>query len=367
MHQRGLTMYDAKTACHGYTLFTPMTGPATYLMDMHGAIVHCWTLPGRPGTYGYLLDDGHLLVNIRTGNEPLSFGGRGERIVELAWDSTIVWEYADVALHHDFCRMPNGHTMVLGWERVPDVIAAQVQGGLSGTEHEQGIWGDYFREVTPDNQVVWEWHGYQHLDVNTDVIAPLHRRQEWTHANACEVLPDGNILTSFRMINTIGIIDRQTDHFVWKWGKEELGGQHDPSLLPNGNILVFDNGWYTRRAAPYPTSRILEVDPNTDTIVWTYETKPGWDFFSSFISGAQRLLNGNTLICEGMRGRIFEVTPAGHLVWEFVNPFFGHDERWGNVNTVFRAYRYSPDFPGFQDKTFSPKTYAWLIHLYASR
>ncbi|MCZ6876356.1 MAG: aryl-sulfate sulfotransferase [bacterium] len=366
MHPLGLTTYDAKQAYHGYTLFTPMTGTATYLIDMQGSIVHRWALPGCPGTYGHLLDNGNLLINIRTGNEPLKFGGRGERIVELDWDDALVWEYADVSLHHDFCRLPNGHTMVLGWERVPDVIAAQVQGGLPDTEHEQGMWGDYFREVTPDHRVVWEWHGYQHLEANTDVIAPLHQRQEWTHANTCEVLPDGNLLTSFRAINTIGIIDRQTDDFVWKWGAAQLGGQHDPNPLPNGQILLFDNGWHTRRVAPFPGSRVIEVDPQTDEIGWTYETKPSWAFFSSFISGAQRLDNGNTLICEGMHGRIFEVTPTGEMVWQFVNPFFGYDERWGNVNTVFRAYRYSPDFPGFQAKLLRPEAHAWLSHLYAS-
>jgi hypothetical protein len=95
---------------------------------------------------------------------------------------------------------------------------------------------------------------------------------------------------------------------------------------------------------------VIEVDAATDTIVWSYDTKPSWRFFSSFISGAQRLENGNTLICEGMQGRLFEVTTEGNIVWEYVNPFFGEDERWGNVNIVFRAYRYSPDFSGFRGK-----------------
>jgi hypothetical protein len=178
-------------------------------------------------------------------------------------------------------------------------------------------------------------------------------------------MPDGNVLTSFRMINTVGIIDKASGNFTWKWGQDELGGQHDPNPLPNGNILIFDNGWYTRRLAASPCSRVIEVDATTDTIVWSYDTKPSWRFFSSFISGAQRLENGNTLICEGMQGRLFEVTTEGNIVWEYVNPFFGEDERWGNVNIVFRAYRYSPDFSGFRGKSFSPDTYTWLSHLYA--
>lgn len=364
MSNLGLTLFRPDKASHGYTLFTPMTGMATYLIDMNGAIVHRWNLPARPGSYGYLLDNGHLLVNLRTGDEPAPFGGRGGRLLELDWDGAVVWAYVEPTLHHDFYRMANGHTMVLGWETVPDAMVPRIQGGLPGTEHERGIWCDYFRELTPDHQVVWEWHGYEHLDVTTDVIGPLYRRQEWTHANACKVMPNGNVLTSFRMTNTIGIIDKQSGALIWKWGADELGGQHDPQLLPNGNILLFDNGWHSRRQAPSPGSRVIEVNPRRNEICWTYETRPGWNFFSSFISGAQRLANGNTLICEGMKGRFLEVTQAGETVWEYVNPFFGDDERWGRTNLVFRAYRYGPDFPGFQGKTLSPEPYAWLSHLY---
>lgn len=366
MPERGVTIYKPEYACHGYTLFTPMIGDATYLIDMHGTIVHRWSLPARTGSYGYLLDHGHLLVNLRTGNEPVEFGGRGGRLVELSWDGSIVWDYVESLLHHDFCRMPSGNTMVLSWELLPDAVASRIQGGLPGTEHPQGIWGDCFRELTPDQRVVWEWHSHEHLDPATDIIGPLHRRQEWTHANTCEVMPDGNLLTSFRILNTIGIIDKASGRFLWKWGQDELGGQHDPNPLSNGNILLFDNGWYTRRGAPFPGSRVIEVDPTTNTIGWTYATRPSWNFYSSFISGAQRLDNGNTLICEGMRGRIFEVSSAGDIVWAYVNPFFGHDERWGTVNTVFRAYRYSPDFAGFRGKTFTPEAHAWLSHLYAA-
>jgi hypothetical protein len=368
MHQPGLNVYEPERACHGYTLFSPMTANTTYLIDMQGVIVHRWSLPGpRVGSYGYLLDDGHLLVNLRTGEEPLSFGARSSRIVELDWEGRVVWDYAEPTLHHDFCRMANGNTMVLAWERVPDEMASRIQGGLPGTEHEAGIWGDCFREIAPDHRVVWEWHGYEHLDVNTDHIGPLHRRAEWTHANTCEVLPDGNILTSFRLLNTIAVIDKVSGRFLWKWGQDEIGGQHDPTLLPDGKILLFDNGWYSRRGAPSAGSRVIEVDPQTHAIGWTYETAPAWNFFSSFISGTQRLDNGNTLICEGMRGRIFEVTPERDIVWQFVNPFFAYDERWGHANNVFRAYRYSPDFAGFQGNTLSPEKHAWVSRLYGAR
>ena len=67
----------------------------------------------------------------------------------------------------------------------------------------------------------------------------------------------------------------------------------------------------------------------------------GMDFFSPHISGAQRLRNGNTLICEGGFGRIFEVTKKGETVWEFSNPYHQPHPVLGNINWVFRAYRYT--------------------------
>ncbi len=364
MKPLGLTIYKPERAYHGYTLFAPMTATSAYLIDMRGSIVHRWQLPSRPADYGYLLDDGHLLIGGQTGKSPLSFGGRGGVIMELDWDGSVLWEYVEDTLHHDFCRMPNGHTMVLGWEPVPAEMVHHIKGGKPGSEHVHGIWCDYFREVTSDKRVVWEWHGYEHLDLETDVICPLHRPEEWTHANTCEVLPDGNLLTSFRLLDTVAIIDKQSGRFRWKWGRDELGHQHDPNPLSNGNILIFDNGWHILQPPPGPRSRVIEVNPQTNAIVWTYETRPGWEFFSSFISGAQRLPNGNTLICEGMTGRLFEITYDGDIVWQYTNPFFGYDERFGRVNIVFRAYRYGPDFLGLHGRALEPEKYAWLNHLY---
>jgi hypothetical protein len=108
-------------------------------------------------------------------------------------------------------------------------------------------------------------------------------------------------------------------------------------------VLIFDNGTH-RRDHPAPYSRVIEVDPRTSAIVWEYHDQSLFDFFSPYISGAQRLANGNTLICEGCDGRIFEVTSDGQVVWEYVNPhFFVEPGRPGLNNWVFRAFRYTPD------------------------
>lgn len=91
-----------------------------------------------------------------------------------------------------------------------------------------------------------------------------------------------------------------------------------------------------------PFSRVLEIDPATKSIVWKYQDPIPMNFFSPFISNARRLPNGNTLINEGMFGRFFEVTPAGEVVWEYVNPYFGGPLN-AQSNRVFRVYRYTAE------------------------
>jgi hypothetical protein len=115
-------------------------------------------------------------------------------------------------------------------------------------------------------------------------------------------------------------------------------------------LLLFDNGPFRvdqARLVPgaAPFSRVLEVDPATSSIVWEYRDPVAHAFFSALISNAQRLPNGNTLINEGLYGRLFEVTPDGDVVWEYVNPYFGPDtaEPKAQTNNVFRAYRYTDE------------------------
>ena len=71
--------------------------------------------------------------------------------------------------------------------------------------------------------------------------------------------------------------------------------------------------------------------------------------------GAQRLLRGNTLICEGQWRRLFEVTPEGEIVWEYVSPFMGPDRAGDPSNEVFRAYRYAEDSPQVRNRVRSTR------------
>ncbi|MCH8225884.1 MAG: aryl-sulfate sulfotransferase, partial [Chloroflexi bacterium] len=159
---------------------------------------------------------------------------------------------------------------------------------------------------------------------------------------------------------------RSTGKFTWKWGPGQISHQHSPVYLDNGHVLIFDNGSHHGRIATY--SRVIEVDPSDNRIAWDYTGDPPLSFYSSNIGNAERLPNGNTLICEGAPGRIFEVTAAKHIVWEYINPFgimTGDGIVTSNANDVYRAHRYGPDHPALQGKDLDPARYGNLNRLYA--
>jgi hypothetical protein len=343
----GLTAHDPALAWDGYTLFAPMFGDGTvYLIDMQGTPVHTWKLPYPPGLYGHLLDNGHLLY----GGKPVAEverrplwqrGFKAGVVMEVDWQGRVIWQVRHPDHHHDARRLRNGNVVLLAMETMPRDLVPRIQGGLPGTEHEGDMYADYLVEATTSGETVWEWHSYEHMDPKTDRITPQDRREEWTHANTVAELPDNHLVVSFRNISTVVVIDRATGRLAWKLGPPTLAQQHDPRPLPNGHLLIFDNGTH-RQDNPWPYSRVIEVDPRTSKIVWEYRDAVPFNFFSPYISGAQRLPNGNTLICEGCFGRIFEVTMAGEVVWEYVSPHFGSSPRFGLNNFVFRAFRYSP-------------------------
>lgn len=347
----GLRACDPDRACPGYTLYAPLAGDGTvYLLDLQGAIVHTWRLPYPPGLYGCLTPAGTLLYNGQTNDPPgtarfiSAQPWKGGVVLEADWDGRIRWEVRHPDHHHDGILLRNGNVLLLCLAAIPRDLVPLVQGGVPDSEYAGDVYADTLVELTTAGAVVWEWRSWEHLDPATDrITAEQELRHEWTHGNAVAELPDGDLVVSFRNISTVAIVARATGAIIWKLGGPPLAHQHAPTPLPNGNLLIFDNGTH-RLDHPLPFSRVIEVERTTRRIVWSYQDRPPANFYSPFISGAGRLPNGNTLICEGNFGRLFEVTAAGETVWEYVNPHFGAS---GNVpggaptNGVFRAFRYS--------------------------
>jgi hypothetical protein len=319
------------------------------------------------------LSNGHLLLRAHPPRDPgitAGFPGGAAALLELDWDSQVVWEYRNPMMHLDFERLPNGNTLVLQWSILTPELTSAIHGGYKRDDDPDQMLGDMVSEVTNNGTVVWEWRSWEHLSLEVDVICPLENRREWTHQNAVNVTAGGDMLVSFRKTSTVGIVDRASGAFRWKWGPGVISHQHYPVMLDNGNVLLFDNGSHGYGLG-VTCSRVIEVDPATNDIAWDYRGDPPFAFYSPVISGAERLPNGNTLICEGSAGRLFEVTANKEVVWEYINPFFtvGAVPSGGGPldmgNSVFRAHRYGPDHPALKGKDMDPSRYSNLNRLYA--
>ncbi len=351
-HKFGLLEHDAARATPGYTIFTPIPAGChtTYLLDMEGDVVHEWDVTGLRTGYSKLLPNGNLLTALRADLDAPAGREEARVIRELDWDGKAVWECDAPAQHHDFHRLANGNTAFIGFERFrPDSID-RLRGGIPGTEMaDGGVLGDYIREVDADGETAWEWHAQDDMEIEDYPIFSLNVREEFSHANSLFPLPNGDYLVSFRRNSWIFIIDRETRKVRWRKNDYGWGGQHDAQMLDNGNILFFANGQFGDNTSH--CSRVIELDPETGEEEWVYQGDPPWTFYSPHISGAQRLWSGNTLICEGLWERIFEVTPEGDVVWEYISSHFGpcgppHNLDPADIgNWVFRAYRYAPDSP----------------------
>lgn len=324
--ERGVTLHDRDRAWPGYTLYN---GPAlAVLVDMDGNVAHEWTNASlKEWEYAEMLPNGDLIVLLAR-----------RSISRLDWSGKLLWE-RKLAVHHDFCFLPGGDVAALVHEKVlvPEISDKPTE-------------SDALARISPAGEVTTFWHLHEHLrelarwcppELLTGVtknVAP----DDWSHSNTIEVIVEtptaasieafrpGNILFCARNLDFVGIIDVESGEIVWGWGPGELDHPHQPSLLPNGHILVFDNGFFRE------WSRVVEYDPVARSVVWEYRADPPGDFFSMGRGSCQKLPNGNVLITDSAHGRVFEVTPDGRTVWTFFNPERSYEKR----GTFYRSVRY---------------------------
>ncbi len=336
--QTGVTLKATADSTPGYVLIAPGGGNQIFLVDYEGNTVHQWQGTGGLTHWCYLLPNGNLFVNERC-EQPRGVALTGSGLMrEYDWDGNIVYEHLDPWQHHDARRLANGHTVYLAFTELDQTQRAAIKGGISGTETETGIAGECIREVDATGNVVWEWHFTEFGD-DQFPIHPNANRWSRGHTNTVCPLDDGNYLISCKTLNLLFVVDRQSGRVIWHYQNDEMGGQHDAQMLENGNILLFANGAY---AADLHHSQVWELDPASKEIVWQYKAIDNpQGFFSPHIGGCQRLQSGNTLICEGAKGCLFEVTPESEVVWEYICPHHNPTKQFGRVNWLFRARHYA--------------------------
>ena len=278
----GLRACEPKRAFAGFTLFAPhfVESRTVYLIDLQGEVVHTWNMPYPPGLSGYLTERGTLFFNGRTSEQSFlsRFPFKGGVVLEADWNGKVLWEVRHPDHHHHGILLRNGNVLLHCMGEVPEEIARRVKGGMAEGNMQSGqyasrpvseadkMYSDYLAEVTPAGHTVWEWRTWEHLDPVADGIAEVQApRTLWAQGNSVEELPDGDILASYRPTSTVIRISRKTGKIVWKLGPPTVAGQHAPTLLENGNVLIFDNGPH-RLDDSVPYSRAIEVDPATNAI-----------------------------------------------------------------------------------------------------
>jgi hypothetical protein len=321
--QTGVTFHVPELFAPGLLFFVSGHSPEALLMSREGEILHRWHcdyrelqatnptafLPQQPNGATGCWRRAHLFPN---GDILAIFEGHG--LVKLDRDSRLLWAYPGHC-HHDLHVDEDGRIWVLTRE-------AGLSPRLGGDEP---VLLDYFTVLSPQGQVerrislltalenspyswlldrtpaggdVFHTNTLERLDGSLERLSPVFRK--------------GNILTSIRELNAIAILDPAQERIVWaltgSWVR-----QHQPTLLPSGRILLFDNLGNQGR------SRVLEIEPFTQEIVWSYGDTPDHSLFSRTCGASQRLPNGNTLIVESDNGRALEVTPNGQLAWEYRN------------------------------------------------
>ena len=337
----GVVHHDPATAFAGLNLTASGHAAEAHLMDMDGRILHTWRRAFHqvwPQREKIVRAEGWRRVHLFPEGSLLAiYDGLG--LVKLDSRSRVIWSL-DRHVHHDLEIQPDGSIYTLTWKerRREDLHPSD--------------------PILDDQITILDSDGTWRRDIslldaleNSPFASLLARRGADTdifHTNTIEVLDGrhahlapafkaGNIMVALRYLDTIAIIDPGLDEVVWA-----LTGiahwPHQPTFLENGHLLIFDN------LGPETHSRVIEIDPLTWDITWSYAGSTARPFFSESCGTAQRLRNGNTLITESDRGRAFELDPAGRMAWEFLNPARA-GEQGQLIATLYEVVRLPPDFP----------------------
>lgn len=321
---QGLAAVSPGVTLFNYSIGTDPDGHAL-AVENDGGVVWFYTFPGRQIGDLEQLPDGHLLWNLR----PTSLNGPGGRAVEMTLDGRWVAVSPDepdlYSVHHEVGRLPNGNYLLLLYDDrvLPGVVPPDWQGDRI-VEFDRHTW-----------EIVRSWSTFDAYDIQ-DYHPQLGPGGDWTHGNSAEYDPrTRSVWFSARRLSRITRIFWPTTTAMWSIGETSFPSgtvtvgdnlfsfQHAVEPLPDGNLLVFDNGNEIEPLNAPRQSRAVEVavddpdQPQAASIVWEYDLtdENGAELFIPFVGDVDRLANGHTLVTAGTVSRVDEVDPAGSLVW----------------------------------------------------
>ncbi len=333
--------FNSLKAYDGYTLI------GRKLIDINGNIVHSFP-------YGYLgvIDDNGDIYSQREYEH--NIWGR------YSWNGSVIWE-KDMPIHHEILLTPQDTLIVLTKE-VHEYNGRNVEFDVIVELDKDG--NEFKRWSTWDNlKLLQTYHRKLELDapLNVDIGENTWKNTsvwggnyDYYHTNSVSLIPNnskqglhdafdpGNYWISMRHGSMVFIIDKDNGGVVWRaihdQVEDNLEGPHSPKMLDDGKILIHDNGRYRG------WTRLVVLDPFTLNVLWEYRDD---DFFSYSQGYVQLLPNGNMLVTESEKGRVFEISSRKELVWEWWHPEMYDDPdlpSYGKRHDLYRATRYSREF-----------------------
>jgi len=340
-----ITEYKPDLSYGGLNIYASDGWTEAYLMDMSGNIVHNWTSGTHRWHYVEMYDNGDLLGMVED-----------ESLLKLDWDSNVKW-IKKMRFHHDVALAENKDIYIITrndelvfYRGLPlpilndRILALSPEGEIKKNISIFKMLKDKIPPRSFGKIYAWIIMPHNLLEMLITKKNKAFAFQGWFHCpsdifhtNTVEIIDKdikgvcgkGDLLICVRNLDTIGILNVEKEELIWQWGPGELRMPHHPTMLKNGNILIFDNGWERK------FSRIVELNPVTRKIVWEYKADQPEEFFSLKRGANQRLPNGNTLITESDKGHVFEITRDGKIVWEFYSPEIERGQR----KAIYRMMR----------------------------
>lgn len=328
--------WDRERAYPGYTLISIRYGEEAFLLDMEGNIAHHWKMPYRKAwpnpthvniavrsrlylETAHVYPNGDLLAQYSSmGDTPYGYG-----LVKMDKNSNVLWTYDNNTHHSFYIDEQNGEIYILAHSIVKDPVP-----GFEWLNYP--LLADYVVRLSPDGKeldripLLEAFHksGYELMfyrpRVGEDKWDVLHSNSvmklEPSIAASFPMFKAGQLIISMRGLNAVGVLDPQTRKFVWVYGGD-MRWQHDAHFLPNGHILLLDNLGHHDSGKTF--SRVIEFDPANLKSAWYYAGSPDEPFHTLAYGRVQRLPNGNTLITESWKSRVFEVAPDKQIVWSY--------------------------------------------------
>lgn len=260
-----------------------------------------------------------------------------------AGDSVSTYTAGDALYTDPHEVVVRGAVYILGYD-LRSVDLTSVGGGPAQT-----VAGHSILRQSADGTVEFQWSAWDHFTIDDWVAPPPNLTQttlDLDHANSIELDAVGDYLVSFAAVSQVVKIDHTTGALRWRFGGRRnqftlvgdpldgFGIQHDARLLPNGDLLLFDNGSYHIPPQSRAVEYRLDTLAMTATLVWESRHDP--PVYAPFVGSVQRFHNGHTLIGYGAAGVMTEVSADGMVVWE------GRLDVPGQTLTIFYRVRELP-------------------------